>query len=187
ERIGAAGDFNATLPFSALNTGENSLTLTALLEGGSQLVKEVTVDYVPGNVWPLPYSVDFTDDSLTQLADVVQVVDGWWAFADQGVRTQQVAFDRLLAAGDASWTEYEAVAEIIIHDVALTTNPAGFGLGARWQGHVGGGSPPTTWWPMGCIGMYRYKSPAKFDMFDSDSQVRNSTNAPVVTLDTSYF
>lgn len=187
-RIGRLGNFDAYVKFVDLKTGLNPVQLVATFSDNFQLTKTVVLNYEPGNVWPLPYTADFTAPGVTSASDIAEVVDGRWAIdPGQGVRTLEPAYDRLIAVGDSSWVEYEAKAEITVHNYIYNQNSAGFGIIGRWPGHVGPASPPYIWWPLGCIGMYRYYSTPGVEMFDPDGAIRDFQATPSIQRDVPYL
>ena len=116
------------------------------------------------------YSVNWASPST--LSDSVQVVDGLWATDGGGVRTIQPGYDRIIAIGDSSWTDYEVQAQVFVHSVDNTnaaydgTNggPA-IGFLFRWNGHTDQPtfSPPITqplsgYEPYGAIGWYHFRN-----------------------------
>ena len=92
---------------------------------------------------------------MTNLQDVVQVVDGLWAFDASGVRPAVQGYDRVLALGDAAWDSYELELSIAMHD-PHTVDPRGRDRrrqscsacsGMATPRSVGGGSPHDGWIP----------------------------------------
>jgi hypothetical protein len=156
-RLVANGDFNIDLDVEDLLDGQNQVIITAVnsnLPPNTQ-IDTVIVHYSEGNVWPIPYTAEW--DTLDQIEDVAQVVDGLWAIQpDTAVRTIETGYDRLIAIGDTLWGDYEVTAPITFHSFGTY-----FGVGFlfRWKGHtddpIAGWQPKTGWIPFGALCWYR--------------------------------
>jgi uncharacterized repeat protein (TIGR02543 family) len=155
-RLAQPGDFNAEVAFEDLSPGLNQVTIVAQLQNGSVFQRHVTLDYSPGNFWPLPYSVDW--NTVTSIHQVAQPVDGHWQLASGGVRSIAPGYDRLLAIGDIAWESYQVTVPITVHSV----NPQGIfapplvGVLLRWDGHSSpnGEQPGVQWAPVGALGVF---------------------------------
>jgi hypothetical protein len=156
-RLVANGDFNIDLNVEDLLAGPNEVIITAVNSNPPPNTTKdtVTVHYSQGNVWPLPYTAEW--DTLDQIEDIAQPVDGLWAIqADNTVRTIETGYDRLIAIGDTLWSDYEVTAPITIHSFGTY-----FGIGFlfRWMGHtddpIAGWQPKTGWLPYGALCWYR--------------------------------
>jgi hypothetical protein len=160
-RLADPGDFNADLAFTDLIDGVNTVTLRAIDTLANETVQDVTVNYDANSIWPLPYAVDW--DTVLNVHDATQVVDGQWAVAGGGLRTLQVDYDRVIAFGDLSWTDYEITAPVTFHGIEPTGpysgDSGGWGFTARWTGHtdnpVPGWQPKSGWLPSGASCYYR--------------------------------
>ncbi len=154
-RLASAGDFNVEIDHADLDAGENRVVLRAKDRDGVMTDETVVVDYTAGGAWRLPYEFDFAD--VTNLQDVCQVVDGRWRLDKDGVRTADPYYDRVLAFGDMSWTDYAVTAEVIFHDFPGPQAGGGPGFGVnhagitlRWRGHDDDGRQPhIAWYPLG--------------------------------------
>jgi hypothetical protein len=156
-RLVNSGDFNIEIYTDDLQAGDNTVEIRANNQEPGTIV---TVNYTPGNTWPLPYYIDWsTVDGFTQ---VVQVVDGEWNSDNSGIRVSAPGYDRLLAIGDLTWTDFQVTVPITVHDWPVE-NEGGVGILARWQGHFqrDGEQPGTGWWNMGAYGYYRHRSTAE--------------------------
>jgi len=168
-RLARPGDFNVELDVIYLITGENSVVITAQDQLGVTSTQTVTLHYNNNPAWPLPYSIDW--GAVTNLQDVVQEVDGPWAFTSTGARPLHMDYDRVLAIGDICWTDYEFTVPITVHSTdpssffnPISTGP-GIGLIVRWRGHSDWGSqlggpwqPVIGWLPQGANWWYEYFS-----------------------------
>ena len=107
------GDFNVELAWDDLRAGANTLRVLARWRDGARASALVRVLVERGRTWPLPYRVDFA--RVTDLQAAAQVVDGEWRLTGDGARTTTRWYDRVLAVGDGSWTDYEATVLLTLH------------------------------------------------------------------------
>jgi hypothetical protein len=160
-RLVSPGDFNADINFSSLQNGSNQVVIRATNGVGAVKSDTIAVQYANGNVWPLPYSLDWS--TARSIQSVAQIVDGLWSLGSNSIRTTQPGYDRLVAIGDTTWTDYEVTVPITIHG----TDPADYyatsaavGILMRWKGHtdnpIAGTQPKSGYIPYGAIGLYRY-------------------------------
>ncbi len=138
-RLYFPGDFVIEVDFDELNLGLNTFRIRAVDGGGDATERSVTVDYGGPTVWPEVYSVDWS--SVTDLQDVVQIVDGKWSVSGDSLRPDRPGYDRLIAIGDRLWDDYELIVPFTLHsiDPAGFLPPSfmpGFGLLMRWTGHT---------------------------------------------------
>jgi hypothetical protein len=131
-------------------------------------------------MWALPYVIEWQTTSSIQ--ESAQVVDGRWALEAGGIRPLDLGYDRLVAVGDMSWTDYEIIVPITIHRFDPSGeqppgNGPGVGVLVRWEGHYVWGKdhplrrwwlrdlrywrkrreqPRRGWWPLGALGWYRW-------------------------------
>lgn len=153
-RLAAPGDFNAEIDRRDLRPGANDVLLVASNRQGLVSTSAVQILWQPGHGWPLPYEVDWSRE--TNATRAAQIVDGLWRFENGALRTAFPYFDRVLAFGDSSWTNYEAEVELIFHGFTGPTKKGPHygvthaGLGFRWEGHRDDGKQPRTrWYPLG--------------------------------------
>lgn len=133
-RLVDTGDFNVEIDHASLNPGANTVVITATDNLGNTATHTVTVNWAnTGQVWPLPYSIDWS--TVSNISDVAQVVDGKWAIQPDGtVRTMQTGYDRVIALGDVTWTDYEVTAEMTLNNVDCYDYGAAVIVG--WTGHT---------------------------------------------------
>ncbi|MFZ7094163.1 cadherin-like domain-containing protein [Primorskyibacter sp. 2E233] len=154
-RLNDVGDFNIDIPYDLLDGSptDDIVTITATLSDGSLETRDVVVEYEEGASWDPNYSIDWS--TVTDIQEVVQVVDGTWAFTDAGVRPVDLGYDRLLVLGDDSWDNYQLETTITMHDLT-NVDPRGrdggaFAIGMLWGGHtddpVSGWQPTSGWNP----------------------------------------
>jgi hypothetical protein len=176
-RLGELGDFNVEIGYWELSDGPNEVTITAVDSLDNQSIKIVTVNYTKGNSWPLNYSIDW--GIAGSINDVAQIVDGKWRIEGETVRTVEPGYDRLIAIGDRSWTNYEVSVPVIVHSIAedYIYTPI-VGILARWQGHVDDGYQPSEqWWPLGALASYSFSAFPRFKMWlKEDSTIVSDTN-----------
>ncbi len=139
-RLQENGDFNIDIAYTDLDgtSADDVVTIYATLDNGQVVTQDVTIEYEAGGDWSPNYSIDW--ETVTDLQDVVQVVDGEWTFDDNGVRPTQLGYDRLLVLGDQSWDNYELVTTITMHDLQNVDpngrDGGGFAIGMLWDGHT---------------------------------------------------
>jgi Beta xylosidase C-terminal Concanavalin A-like domain len=133
-RLVDSGDFNVEIDHASLNAGANTVVITATDNLNNTTTHTVTLKWSnTGQVWPLPYSINWSTASSIQ--SVAQIVDGQWALQPDGtVRTQQVGYDRLIALGDETWTDYQVVASIKVN--TFDCNNFSVGIVVGWTGHT---------------------------------------------------
>ena len=161
ERLYSAGDFNIDLPNALLNDGANTVVIKAS-DGVQQVTKTVTVNYAAGNVWPLPYTANWS--ALSGVQAGAQVVDGRWAIANGRLENVVPGYDRLVAIGDVSWTDYEVTVPVTVKSLNSAewgppSNGAGVGFIVHWQGHydTGSGAQPLEGWRrFGALAWHRW-------------------------------
>lgn len=161
-RLAELGDFNIEIETTELISGLNTVMITGTDSVGDVAVKTVTVTYETGQTWPENYTIDWA--TVTNLQDVAQVVDGQWAVQGGVLRPLTLHYDRLVAIGDMSWTDYEVTVPLTIHSIDTSgftgpSNGAGIGIIARWQGHFAiddTEQPHTGWRRLGALGWYRW-------------------------------
>jgi hypothetical protein len=154
-RLARSGDFNVEIPVDQLKIGRNKVML--VLRTAEQEARQfVHVHWAPGNCWPLPFEADLSKPGT--IGRDVQVVDGFWQQTPMGLRSVEPYYDRVLAIGDNTWSDYEVSAEATLH--AVTGGDASIGEGGtdvqhaaitvRWPGHDADEyQPHRKWWPMG--------------------------------------
>lgn len=161
-RLARPGDFNIELDRASLRPGKNTVAIRAASRGGRTVSRTVTVEFTPGRTWRLPYTADFA--KARRIEDVAQVVDGKWRLEPGGVRTAEPYYDRVIAIGDVTWKDYEAVVQVTYHKMLADDVVAGppystkahASLLLRWQGHRDDGNQPRIqYWPAGAILMPR--------------------------------
>ena len=148
-RLQNEGDFNIDLDYAELDgsSADDVITIYATLTNGTVFTTDVTVEYESGNIWDANYSIDWS--TVTNLQDVVQVVDGTWNWDADGARPVDLGYDRLLVLGDDSWDNYELSLTITGHDFE-NVDPRGrdggaFAIGMLWGGHTD--EPISGWQP----------------------------------------
>ena len=138
-RLVKTGDYNIEIDLVDLNPGANTVEITATDINAESAVKNVTVNYTSGVVWPMPTTITWTGASA--VTDVSQVCDGQWYIDGDYVRTvpTETGYDRLLVVGDYTWIpDYEIEGSLIVHSIQ-SSGSVGFAVG--WQGHRPPGQP----------------------------------------------
>ncbi|MFA5423311.1 MAG: DUF1349 domain-containing protein [Phycisphaerae bacterium] len=151
-RLVSQGDFNIDIAWDDLQDANNVVIITAVDSNSDQTQQQVIIDFNSLNTWPLPYTADWNDASAIE--QVAQVVDGNWAIQGDSVRTQTPGYDRLIAIGDITWTDYEVLVPVTIHAM----NGGAAGVLFRWHGHtdvpISGTQPKSGYFPLGAITWY---------------------------------
>ncbi len=161
QRLVESGDFNIEISYDDLTAGANNVVITATDSLSSVTVITGTVNYSAGNTWPESYAVDWS--GVTDIQYVAQIVDGQWVIQADSLRTLVAGYDRLVAIGDLSWTDYELTVPITIHGITADafdwpSNGAGVGFVTRWQGHLQEGreQPGIGWQNLGALAWHRW-------------------------------
>jgi hypothetical protein len=166
-RLLREGDFNIEIDISSLVEGDNHLEITSANEVGLRSAAAVTVEFHQRS-WPLPYRLDWSQ--VSQAQEALQIIDGHWAWDTNGIRPVEMGYDRLVAIGDMSWTNFEITVQFTLHGIDPTAyqvkgSPgAGFGIGIHWVGHTDEpvkcnwpAQPHCGWEPIGGHGWYSFK------------------------------
>ena len=155
-RLEYPGDFNVEIAYDELPAGVSEVTIRAIDYAGFWTSETVQVEYIDNVVTPLPYSINW--DNVADVSNVVQIVDGHWLQEAAGLRTAQIGYDRLVAIGDLSWTNYEALVEFTLNAPVDGSGAPIIGLLMRWTGHHDwdGQQPRIGWHPMGALLAYAW-------------------------------
>ncbi len=164
-RLLKTGDFNIDINTSSLINGNNSVLITATNNLSQISTSTVTVNYMAGQTWPTTYSINW--NTAGTIHNVAQVVDGNWTISAGTVKplSNQLGYDRLLAFGNKTWTDYEVTVPVTINSIdsagfGAPSNGPGVGLLFRWTGHtdnpISGWQPKTGYLPLGALGWYNW-------------------------------
>ena len=147
------------------------------------------LQYEPDNVWPVRYAIDWS--AVSDIQQVAQVVDGLWELTPDGIRTKGRGYDRLVAIGDMTWTDYEVTVPVTVHSRRSSGSP-GVGILMRWKGHtdnpVSGWQPKSGWYPLGALGWYRWYDSGgkKFHIYGNQKRLLASTSNKKLKLNVPY-
>ena len=163
-RLTTPGEFNAAIVATDLQAGLNTVTLRAVDAYSHTSSTTVEVTWTPGNTWPMPYNVDWSNTA--NLLDVVQPIDGKWAIEGDTVHNTEVGYDRILTLGDDTWKSFEVTVPITVNSVDPAGNapPNGgpaIGFIPHWKGHIDAEFSQPHWGFAGQLGgcvWYRYKA-----------------------------
>jgi hypothetical protein len=153
-RLAEEGDFNIEIDYSDLLAGNNEVVIVGTDSLDNTTVVTVAVEYEMGNVWPRPYSIDWS--SVESIQDVAQVIDGLWTMGGGYIRPvgpSDQSYDRMVAVGDMPWLDYEVSARVVIHE--FFSSAPGVGILVRWNGHGDDAYQPHYAHPFGALGWYR--------------------------------
>ncbi len=157
-RLQSFGDFNIDILYADLLCGVNNVDINAADFFGNTVTERVGVEYACGNVWPATYSINW--NSVTNIQDAVQVVDGYWTSDGGTIRPEIAGYDRIVVIGDVNplWRDYEVTVPITLNSPLNSSVPYGpvFGFIMHWQGHYDwdGSQPSWGWYPLGAMGIY---------------------------------
>ncbi len=182
-RLVGTGDFNAEIDKTMFLDGTNALILIASDSSGLAATTSVTVIYAAGNIWPSPFTSDWT--TVSSISEAGQVVDGLWELVSNGVHTLQTGYDRLITIGDETWpSAYEVTAHVTIHSAS---GSSGIGFATGWQGHTGSGNPRTGW-PLQAIGWIRnFPDSPSLRILTYTDGILAQQSRPEITADTEYI
>jgi hypothetical protein len=168
-RLQSPGDFDAQISIAdpALVAGRNQVAISVVDGSGAvQASRSMSFTWTSGNRWPLPYVASWGAGPQT----AARVVDGYWEVVPGGLRSTRPGYDRLVAIGDVTWTDYRVTVPVTLNSLSTATcdctrdgGPA-VGLLLRWDGHEQEGSPTAQPaaepWPFGAIGVFHWNSAA---------------------------
>lgn len=138
-RLATPGEFNIEIDRTVLSGGEYSLRIIAVYDDGTEIREQVWFT-LEENTPALPVKIAWQDVSSIQ--EVGQVIDGLWEITGSGVRNAHIGYDRAIALGDISWSDYEIQLSFVIEEI--TTDARAYGwpsvgaamhIATRWQGH----------------------------------------------------
>ncbi len=138
-RLATPGEFNIEIDRTGLPAGEYSLRIIAVYNDGTEVREQVWFT-LEENTPQLPVAIAWQE--VASIQDVGQVVDGLWEITESGVRNAHIGYDRAIALGDTSWSDYEIQLSFVIEEI--TIEPRSFGwpsmgaamhIATRWQGH----------------------------------------------------
>lgn len=185
-RLESAGDFNIELDAAILQRGDNTITVGAQDRVGFESTQDVVVTFAPDR-WSFPYRTEWA--AAGNPSEQAQVVDGDWTVGVDGVQPVATGYDRLLAFGDSTWTDYRIGTTFTVESV----NTAGFGgvssqplvgLVMRWPGHSDSGGTQPRWgfWPAGSFGGWKISLDGSFISIDGN-QYRSAQTIDDVELE----
>ena len=78
KRLINKGDFNIDLAYADLLPGINQVIITATDTLGNQRRETIEVEYVSGNTWPLPYTIDWGQVKRSRMLLKLLMAIGFW-------------------------------------------------------------------------------------------------------------
>ena len=154
-RLANHGDFNVEIDRSDLIVGENQIVLFAT-DGTAEAKAIVSVNYMDSTAPQLPIRVEW--GKAKHIQEVAQVTDGLWKLTSEGIRIAEPYYDRVIAIGDESWTDYDVTVPVTFHGFRQPgprdggRNVVHAAIAVRWPGHADDGKvtqPRTKWYPLG--------------------------------------
>jgi len=162
-RLLLPGDFNIELFLDDLAPGEHEVVVRAVDNELNETSRAHQFTLMEEQAWPLPFTARWM--TAHDVTSVAQPVDGQWRIEGGNVRSLDVGYDRLLAIGDTTWTDYEVTVPITIHSVdplgyLPPSYTPGIGIVLRWNGHTDflepGSQPTIGYWPLGGVAEFVY-------------------------------
>lgn len=195
-RLAKPGDFNVEIDYSDLMKGRNTVTIIAVDSTENVREETVTVFYHAVTTCPLPYTIDWS--KVDNIQEVAQIVDGRWQLQENGVRVLEPYYDRVLAFGDQSWTDYVVTTSVTFHGmrVPVPGRDAGSGvihaaIAVRWPGHdQDGNQPRIKWYPLGSTAEFRVNpelQDCSWRILGGGSKVVEEKSKRDIQLDVPYF
>jgi regulation of enolase protein 1 (concanavalin A-like superfamily) len=189
-RLYNPGDFNAEIAYSELRSGANTVVIRAVDGGGAVSTSTVTVNKMSGSA-SLPYTANWTNGLVTQ----AQPVDGKWAVSNGKLRAIETGYDRTMALGALSWTNFEVTVPVTVHSLApgYGTSQSGaplLGLGLRWRGHtqVSNEQPNRFWYPTGAFAWHRwYDTTPRYELTGNDKSPVQRFSPPTLQFGATYM
>ncbi len=197
-RLASNGDFNADIPVSSLEVGNNLIKLIASSNSGYVETVEVVLKRQKG-VSLFPFNIRWNEVKDPQ--DVGQYIDGKWGQERYGLRVLRSGYDRIFLVGDRGWRDYEVTADVKLHQIDRITGPKsgsnGLGLIMRFSGHLIGGhrnfpfsQPKNGYQPFGAIGWLRWTAgpdtAPQAQYYRGDNNKRKNYGAVPILLETPY-
>lgn len=134
-RLVAAGDFVVDLPVASLGVGSHSVRLRATDTTGAVTERTVAFTVTGGAAVPIPFSTSWAAGVGSQAV----VIDGQWRSVAGRLENSAAGYDRLVAIGDRTWTDYEVVFGFTVRSLASSPGPhsgtPAVGVIAKWNGH----------------------------------------------------
>lgn len=189
-RLFGAGDFIIELRVAELRPlpDTNTVIITAG-DGQTQATATVTVRYADGNVWPLPYLADWS--AVGSMLDAGDAITGLWTIENGLLRNVDSGYDRLVAIGDPTWTDYEVTVPLTVHSLNTccwrgVSGGGGVGVIVRWPGHYDrkpDQQPMLGWRNLGGMAWYRWTPQGyqALELIGQDGEViATRTDTPVL-------
>jgi hypothetical protein len=186
-RLAADGDFNIDIACEDLLVSPtlNTVVITATDLSDNVITESVSCEYRAANSWPLPYDVNWS--TVTDISNVVQVVDGQWVLDQNGISTVVQGYDRAFAIGDMNnWRDYEVTVPITVHHSyhlpGQSGNQPAIGLAMRWTGHYQdtNDQPAIGYHPIGASVLFKWsdESSGNYIIYNQDFSIIGESNAP---------
>lgn len=190
KRLYGPGDFNIELSVGNLipQPGTNDVVIKAD-DGTTSITKNVTVEYVSGTDWPIPYTADWSTMG-GNVQQGAQVVDGEWLIDSGALTPSSPGYDRLVTLGDYFWQDYEVKVPVTITSWNVgewegpPSNGGGIGLVLRWRGHYqtpDNEQPRLGWSRMGARIWYRLEPKTNPNRTESSFQMLGHGGGRIAT------
>lgn len=191
-RLLRPGDFNVELDHDQLDPGPNTVELVATDILDQVLARTLHVVATVDATWPLPYSTSWS--TATAVPDQAHVIDGEWSVSGNTISPDDVGYDRLVAIGDRTWTNYEVTVPVTLLSLEplyqSPSNGAALGLLVNWQGHVAVGQeqPRRGYEPLGAYASFRWNTNGtnRWQLLGSYGQPQMGTATPAWQVGETY-
>jgi hypothetical protein len=202
-RLVGDNHFNVDILVSDLIIGVNTLQIRVTDAAGNRTTRATTVMWTSGVTAPTTMTVSWW--AASNPWSVAQPVDGEWRIHGQWLNNIDDGYDRIIAIGDQTWTDYEVTVPVVLLSINPdaddgSSNGPGLGFAMRWNGHndtiVPGAQPqvgfrpdginPT---PFGAILFWRdepLRDPG-FEIYDERNTLRGSDDSFTMTPRTTYM
>jgi hypothetical protein len=197
-RLQNQGDFNIDIGYDALLAGPNTVALTAKNPFGESASTTITVRDSSGTVWPLPHTVTWS--SAKSMTDSVQITDGKWALSSGKLRLVERGYDRILAFGDTTWTDYVMTAKLSVSGFDSSvlaynspSNGPSIAFLMRWAGHttypVATPQPLEGYLPLGAYASLSWPTvnTQRWEIFGDGFVLKEAKTLPELQFDTTYY
>ncbi|HAQ20523.1 MAG TPA: hypothetical protein DCR40_15030 [Prolixibacteraceae bacterium] len=159
-RLAEKGDFNIEIGRINLVKGLNTIKVSLVGNSTDTLTETINVNFLAEGHLSLPYFINWSE--VKNIQDAVDVADGKWQLTNDGIRPEYKYYDRMIAFGDSSWSDYEVTTSVIFHGFNKpepgppTYNVAHAAIATRWPGHDADNHQPfRKWFPLGATSEFQ--------------------------------
>jgi len=202
-RLTSPNSFNVDLAVADLRSGSNALTIRVTDNLAGITTETTTINWTPGVVAPANQTITWAGRSSPSA--VAQPVDGRWRIVGPWLNNVDDGYDRIVAIGDQTWTDYEVTVPVVLNSIHpdADDHPSrgpGLGFALRWNGHndtLMPGSQPQLGFlpdsvnpsPFGAVLFWRdsTRRPPGFEIYDEWNTFRAADDSFTMTPGTTYM